>query len=129
MSFVRMAAGSGRTTDNREAFVQHPLRAVMVPGAALALLAGLGTAAPVLAATPAPAAPPGPPAVLHVGQIDRQDVPVRGNCEPDTLVEPDVAVSPFNAKIQVAVAHDCRFASGGAVAISYAWTSDGGAHW
>jgi hypothetical protein len=40
-----------------------------------------------------------------------------------------VAVSPFNAKIQVAVAHDCRFASGGAVAISYAWTSDGGAHW
>ncbi len=52
-----------------------------------------------------------------------------GNCEPDTLVEPDVAVSPFNPRIQVAVAHDCRFASGGAVDISYAWTSDGGAQW
>jgi len=103
--------------------VQHPLRAVMVSGAAITLLAGLGTAAPALAA------PSGPPAILHVGQIDRQDVQSHGNCEPDTLVEPDVAVSPFNPRIQVAVAHDCRFASGGAVDISYAWTSDGGAQW
>jgi hypothetical protein len=67
--------------------------------------------------------------VLHVGQIDQQDVAPRGNCEPDTLVEPDVAVSPFNSNIQVAVAHDCRFASGGAVDISYAWTHDGGSTW
>lgn len=103
--------------------MQHPLRAVMVSGAAIALLAGLGTAAPALAA------PSGSPAILHVGQIDRQDVQSHGNCEPDTLVEPDVAVSPVNPKIQVAVAHDCRFASGGAVDISYAWTSDGGAQW
>ncbi len=103
--------------------MQHPLRAVMVSGAAISLLAGLGTAAPALAA------PSGSPAILHVGQIDRQDVQSHGNCEPDTLVEPDVAVSPFNPKIQVAVAHDCRFASGGAVDISYAWTSDGGAQW
>ncbi len=40
-----------------------------------------------------------------------------------------MAVSPFNSNIQVAVAHDCRFANGGAVDISYAWTHDGGAHW
>jgi hypothetical protein len=46
-----------------------------------------------------------------------------------TLVEPDIAVSPFNPKIEVAVAHDCRFATGGAVDIFYAWTHDGGAHW
>ncbi len=103
--------------------MQHPLRAVMVSGAAAALLAGLGTAAPALAA------PAGSPAILHVGQIDRQDVQSHGNCEPDTLVEPDVAVSPVNPRIQVAVAHDCRFANGGAVDISYAWTSDGGAQW
>jgi hypothetical protein len=45
------------------------------------------------------------------------------------LVEPDIAVSPFNTKIEVAVAHDCRFATGGAVDIFYAWTHDGGAHW
>ena len=102
--------------------MQHPLRVLMVSGATLAL-AGLGIAAPALAA------PSGPPAVLHVGQIDRQDVQAHGNCEPDTLVEPDIAVSPFNTKIEVAVAHDCRFASGGAVDISYAWTIDGGAHW
>jgi hypothetical protein len=103
--------------------VQHQLRAVMVSGAAIALMAGLAIT------TPALAAPSGTPTILHVGQIDQQDVPSHGNCEPDTLVEPDVAVSPANPKIQVAVAHDCRFASGGAVDISYAWTSDGGAHW
>jgi len=94
----------------------------MVSGATLAL-AGLGIAAPALAA------PSGPPAVLHVGQIGRQTVAAHGNCEPDTLVEPDIAVSPFNTKIEVAVAHDCRFASGGSVDIFYAWTNDGGAHW
>jgi hypothetical protein len=102
--------------------VQHPLRVLMVSGATLAL-AGLGIA------TPALAAPPGPPAVLHVGQIGRQTVAAHGNCEPDTLVEPDIAVSPFNTKIEVAVAHDCRFATGGAVDIFYSWTHDGGAHW
>jgi hypothetical protein len=66
---------------------------------------------------------------LHVGQIARQNVRSRNGCEPDTLVEPDVAVSPFNSRIQVAVAHDCRFANGGAVDIAYAWTHDGGARW
>jgi len=100
--------------------VQHPFRVLMVFGATLAL-AGLGITAPALAA------PSGPPGVLHVGQIGRQTVKPHGNCEPDTLVEPDIAVSPFNTKIEVAVAHDCRFATGGAVDIFYAWTHDGGA--
>jgi hypothetical protein len=102
--------------------VTHPRRALTVFGASLAL-AGLGTAAPALAV------PSGPPSVLHVGQIGRQDVAAHGTCEPDTLVEPDIAVSPFSAKVEVAVAHDCRFATGGAVDIFYAWTHDGGAHW
>jgi hypothetical protein len=102
--------------------VQNPLRALTVFGATVAL-AGLGIAAPALAA------PSGSPSVLHVGQIGRQDVQSHGNCEPDTLVEPDIAVSPSNPKIEVAVAHDCRFASGGAVDIFYAWTHDGGAVW
>ncbi len=102
--------------------MQHPLRVLMVSGATLAL-AGLGIA------TPALAAPSGPPAVLHVGQIGRQTVAAHGNCEPDTLVEPDIAISPVNTKIEVAVAHDCRFATGGAVDIFYSWTHDGGAHW
>jgi hypothetical protein len=102
--------------------VRDPLRLLMAAGAALAL-AGLGIA------TPALAAPSGPPAVLHVGQIGRQTVAAHGSCEPDTLAEPDIAVSPFHTKIEVAVAHDCRFATGGAVDIFYAWTHDGGAHW
>ena len=102
--------------------MQNPLRVLMVSGATLAL-AGLGVAAPALAA------PVGPPSVVHVGQIGRQTVASHGNCEPDTLVEPDIAVFPFNTKIEVAVAHDCRFANGGAVDIFYAWTHDGGAHW
>jgi hypothetical protein len=44
-------------------------------------------------------------------------------------VEPDVAVSPVNPRIAVAAAHDGRFPDGGAVAIAYAWTHDGGQHW
>ena len=107
--------------------MKHTLRAVIVSGAVTALVGGLGLAP---AFTPAQAASrAGPPAVLHVGQIAQQNVAPRGNCEPDTLVEPDVAVSPFNSNIQIAVAHDCRFANGGAVDIAYAWTHDGGAHW
>ncbi len=75
------------------------------------------------------AAAPASPAVLHVGQIDHQDVAPQPGSEPGTLVEPDVAVSPLNPAIAVAVAHDGRFPNGGAVDISYAWTHDGGAHW
>ena len=108
--------------------MKHGLRSLTVSGTAVVVLAGLGSAAPALAGVSS-SGQPGPPAVVHVGQIDRQDIASRGNCEPDTLAEPDVAVSPFNANIQIAVAHDCRFASGGAVDISYAWTHDGGAHW
>ncbi|HST65556.1 MAG TPA: sialidase family protein [Mycobacteriales bacterium] len=64
-----------------------------------------------------------------VGQISRQDVAPQPGSEPDTLVEPDVAVSPVNPRIAVAVAHDGRFPDGGAVDISYAWTHDGGLSW
>jgi hypothetical protein len=108
--------------------MRHGLRSVTAAAAAAAslLAGGVPTAS---AAVHPPGASGRAPSVLHVGQIDRQDVPSRNGCEPDTLVEPDVAVSPFNPSIQVAVAHDCRFASGGALDISYAWTHDGGRHW
>ena len=65
--------------------------------------------------------PPGPGA--------RQDIASRGKSEPDTVVEPDVAVDPLDSNIAVAAAHDSRFADGGAVGISVAWTSNGGATW
>jgi hypothetical protein len=67
--------------------------------------------------------------VLHVGQIAEQDIPSQPGSEPDTLVEPDIAVSPTDPRIAVAVAHDGRFPNGGAVDISYSWTHDGGRHW
>jgi hypothetical protein len=68
-------------------------------------------------------------AVVHASQIARQDVPALPGSEPDTLVEPDVAVSPVNSRVAVAVSHDGRYPDGGAVGIETAWTSDGGASW
>jgi len=79
--------------------------------------------------TAASADPPGTPVVLHSGQVTRQDVPSRLGSETDTVVEPDVAVNPTDRDNAVAVAHDSRYANGGAVTISAAWTYDGGATW
>ena len=67
--------------------------------------------------------------VVHVGQIIAQDVAPQPGSEPDTVVEPDVAVSPVNPQIAVAASHDGRYPDGGAVGISYAWTHDGGRTW
>ncbi len=68
-------------------------------------------------------------AVLQVGQIARENVAPRLGSEPDTLVEPDVAVSPVNPQVAVAAFHDGRYSDGGAVDVGYAWTSDGGRTW
>lgn len=92
----------------------------------------LATASTLLLGPPAradsTAARPGP-VVRSVGQIARQDVAPQPGSEPDTLVEPDVAVSPVDPRIAVAAAHDGRFPDGGAVDISYSWTHDGGRSW
>src|SRR4051812_31760648 len=93
------------------------------------LVVAAGLVAASLAGSPAVALVPGPPSVLHVGQIARQDVPALPGSEPDTLVEPDVGVSPVDANIAVAVAHDGRYPDGGAVGIETSWTHDGGATW
>jgi hypothetical protein len=85
--------------------------------------------ATVVAAAPAVAATTPHLTVLHVGQIAQQDIPPESYSEPDTLVEPDVAVSPINPDWAVAVAHDGRYPDGGAVDITYAWTHDGGKIW
>jgi len=70
-----------------------------------------------------------PVSVLHVGQVAAQNVPVLPGSEPDTLVEPDLAVSPLHPNVALTVAHDGRYADGGAVGIAYAWTDNGGARW
>lgn len=69
------------------------------------------------------------PVVLHQGVVTRQDIPSQAGSEADTVVEPDVAVSPINKNVAIAAAHDSRYSDGGAVDISVAWTSDGGASW
>jgi hypothetical protein len=92
---------------------------------ATAVVAGIG----LVTGPPAVADPGSRLAVRSVGQIARQDVAPRPGSEPDTLVEPDVAVSPVDSRIAVAVAHDGRYPDGGAVDISHAWTHDGGLSW
>jgi hypothetical protein len=102
----------------------------MAPRARTSLpLSVLVCTAMLVGVTPTRAAEPRPPAVRHVGQIARQDVPALPGSERDTLVEPDVAVSPRNPNIAVAVAHDGRYPDGGAVGIETSWTHDGGATW
>lgn len=98
-------------------------------GTVFALAAGLIVATVPAAAASVAAVTPSTPAVEHVNQIAQQDVPALAGSEPDTLVEPDVAVSPVNPDIAVAAAHDGRYPDGGAVGIETAWTSDGGATW
>ena len=93
------------------------------------LIALLCAATVVLPAYPAAAAPPGSTVVLHQGPVARQDIPARGASEPDTVVEPDVAVSTKDRNLAIAVAHDSRFSDGGAVGISVARTVDGGRVW
>lgn len=99
-------------------------RIAALAGVAAMILPVLWTTSAVAAGTSS-----GTPAVLHVSQIDRQDIAPQPQSEPDTLVEPHVAVSPLDPHVAVSVAHDGRFPNGGAVDISYAWTRDGGAHW
>ena len=69
------------------------------------------------------------PVTLRVGEVTRQDVAPRPGSEPDTVTEPDVAVSPVNRAIAIAAAHDGRYPDGGAVTISIAWTRNAGVTW
>lgn len=93
------------------------------------LLVSLSVLVTGVLAVPAPGAAAGVPGVARVGEIDHQDVASKPGSEPDTLVEPSVAVSPWNPEVAVAAAHDGRYPDGGAVDISYAWTRDGGRTW
>ena len=108
-------------------------RTSRVPRPVVPLVALLTAASTALVGTPvvaAPAgAPPPAPTVVHEGVVTRQDIPARAGSERDTVVEPHVAVSPVDRDVAIAAAHDSRFQDGGAVTISVAWTSDGGATW
>ena len=94
---------------------------------ALTLLLGAGSLV-LIGVTPV-AARTDSPVVLHQGVVTRQDVDSQGASETDTVVEPDVAVSPVDRNVAIAAAHDSRYSDGGAVDITVAWTSDAGASW
>jgi hypothetical protein len=103
---------------------QHRVR---VTAALVPMIVGLALASPASAAQAAVAA--AVPVVSHLGVVTRQDVASQPGSEPNTVVEPDVAVSPLNRDVAIAAAHDSRFVDGGAVSISIAWTADGGRRW
>jgi hypothetical protein len=100
----------------------YPRTAMVLGAAVVSFLTGVATSAPAQAAQQVPT-------VLHVGLVSEQDIPPLPGSEPDTVVEPDVAVSPVNPDIAVAAAHDGRYPDGGAVSITYAWTDNGGRTW
>jgi hypothetical protein len=87
------------------------------------------SAAGLLPAAPAAATPPPPLPVQNSGVVTRQDVAPQPGSEPDTVVEPDVAVDAAHPDVAIAAAHDGRFPDGGAVSISVARTADGGSTW
>lgn len=102
----------------------RPARCVLAAAASAALVLAVLSTQSAQAAGSA-----GRPSVLHVGLVTSQDVAPQPGSEPDTVVEPDVAVSPLNRNVAVAAAHDGRYPDGGAVGITYSWTHDAGASW
>jgi BNR repeat-like domain len=97
--------------------------------AAAALLTGLAAVTVLPSTTASATASPAQLPVLDSGLVTEQDIPSQPGSEPDTVVEPDVAVDPAHPDVAIAAAHDSRFPDGGAVDISAARTADGGATW
>src|SRR3954454_14943610 len=55
--------------------------------------------------------------------------PIQDYIQPDTQIEPSIAVNPANPKNAVAVYQEGRIADGGDATNGYATTFDGGQHW
>jgi hypothetical protein len=108
----------------------RPISPIAAAGLTVAVTAALG-----LAVTTPAGARARMPVVQNLARISSQDVPTfPGSAdstpsEADTLVEPDIAVSPNDPDVAVSVAHDSRFPDGGAVGITHAWTRNGGLTW
>lgn len=97
---------------------RRPLLAAAAAAVTLTVAAGVSAAEPSA-----------PPQVVSVRQAASQSAPALPGSEADTLVEPDIAVSPVDPKIALAVSHSGRYEDGGAVGIETAWTRDGGRTW
>jgi hypothetical protein len=66
---------------------------------------------------------------LSATEITRETIQAATGSQPRTQVEPSIAVDPNNPLIVVAVVQQGRFPDGGATAIGYATSHDGGQTW
>jgi len=66
---------------------------------------------------------------LPAEEISRDTIQSSGDAQARTQVEPDIAVDPNNPQGVVAAFQEGRFPDGGAVAIGYATSRDGGQTW
>jgi hypothetical protein len=94
-------------------------------------------ARPRAAAAAVPSGPVGPTGagggqyrtVASVGRIARDTLPPQPGSEPDTQIEPDIAVSPLDPRIVVATFQQGRFPDGASVDPGFATSHDGGVTW
>jgi len=105
--------------------VGRPLRAALVLALPLALVRGAPAEPPAIRAAVAQPAL----TVVRASRIAGQSLPALRGSEPDTVAEADVAVSPRDPRVALAVVQDGRYPDGGSVGISYAWTHDAERHW
>ena len=75
------------------------------------------------------AAPTAWQTVKGVRQISSQTIPPQQGSQPDTQVEPDIAMDPNNSQIVTAVFQQGRYADGGSVDPGYATSHNGGKTW
>ncbi len=112
----------------------------LIPSVAVAFLilgpsSGTRLRSPVAHPRPSPpsaapaAAPSNEPDSLRVREIARDTLVGPVGSEPDTAVEPYVAIDPIRPRVVVAVFQVGRFPDGGAAAIGFAASHDGGRTW
>jgi hypothetical protein len=84
-------------------------------------------------ALPRPASAPSQPASFQrlrgVQQVSKQTIPPLPGSEPDTQIEPDIAMDVNNSLHVTAVFQQGRYADGGSVDPGYATSQDGGKTW
>jgi hypothetical protein len=106
-----------------------PSAAVRIAAMERAREAAIGHTALPAAATLAPATPSTLGHVRDIQEISRDPLTAQPGAEADTEVEPDIAADPRHHNRLLAVVQQGRFRTGGAQAIGYANSVNGGHRW
>jgi hypothetical protein len=85
--------------------------------------------APSFGSATASGPPPDAQTIRYLQKIARDSLVGRPDSQRDTLIAPSVAIDPANPLGAVAVFQQGRFGGGGALAVGYATTTDGGQTW